>query len=231
MKRILEGLSIVGVAAILGTATPALASSTEWTSDFGIEKADLASTGSNPYFILQPGYQLTLENGKDTLTITVLDETKTIDGVETRVVEERETKNGKPKEISRNYFAISKANNCVFYFGEDTTDYDAKGGPVQGGSWHAGENGAKPGMFMPSVALLGARHYQEFAPKEAMDRAEIVSVSETVVVPAGKFEHVLKTKETTPLEPKVKESKLYARGVGLVTDEGFKLAKYGFIKK
>ncbi|MEJ7638178.1 MAG: PepSY-like domain-containing protein, partial [Singulisphaera sp.] len=55
----------------------------EWTADFASEKADLVSTGRNPYFVLEPGYQLVFEGGKDRLTITVLDETKTIDGVET----------------------------------------------------------------------------------------------------------------------------------------------------
>jgi hypothetical protein len=39
----------------------------------------------------------------------VLDETKTVDGVETRIVEERETVNGKPIEVSRNYFADRQA--------------------------------------------------------------------------------------------------------------------------
>jgi Concanavalin A-like lectin/glucanases superfamily len=58
--------------------------------------------------------------GLGELTITVLNETKMVDGVETRVVEERETKGGKLKEVSRNYFAISKRTNDVFYFGEVT---------------------------------------------------------------------------------------------------------------
>ena len=72
----------------------------EFTSDFAAEKADLASVGRNPYFILEPGYQLVLEGGTEELTITVLDETKQVDGVDTRVVEERETKDGKLAEVS-----------------------------------------------------------------------------------------------------------------------------------
>jgi hypothetical protein len=189
-----------------------------WTDDFSIAKADLASTGSNPYFILQPGYQLVLKDREDTLTITVLNETKVVDGVETRVVEEKETVRGRVAEVSRNYFAISKKNNTVFYFGEDT-----------GGAWRAGVSGARAGVMMPGIALLGARYYQEVAPKVAMDRAEIVSISDTLMVPAGKFGKVLKIEETTPLEPGNKEYKYYAPGIGLLRDGGFVLVKHGYL--
>lgn len=60
-----------------------------------------------------------------------------------------------------------------------------------------------------------------------MDRAQILSVTETVSVPAGKFEQCLKTEETSPLEPDAKENKLYGPGVGLLVDGGLKLVKYG----
>lgn len=85
-----------------------------WTSDFRLEPDELTSIGRNPYFILEPGYLLMLEAGNERQTITVLNETKKIDNVETRVVEERETRNGRPVEISRNYFAISKRTNNVY---------------------------------------------------------------------------------------------------------------------
>lgn len=208
------------------------AGSGSWTEDFEIDKTDLVPTGTNPLFILEPGYQLWLENKKARLTITVLDETKTIAGVETRVVEERETEGDRLKEVSRNYFAISKKTNSVFYFGEDSEEYNAKGEVAsREGSWHAGANGAKAGLAMPGLVLLGARYYQEMAPKVAMDRAEIVSMNETVQVPAGKFEGVTKTEETSPLEPTSREHKFYARGIGLIKDGGFELVKCGPAKQ
>lgn len=219
MKK-LVGVVSLAVLAVCVFVYTCHAASAPWTEEFGIDKTDLASTGSNPYFILEPGYQLYLKGKKGDLTITVLDETKTIDGVETRVVEERETEDGKVTEVSRNYFAISKTNNSVFYFGED-----------QGGAWHAGENGAKAGLIMPGLVLLGGRHYQEIAPKVAMDRAEMVSMSETLQVPAGKFDNVLKVEETTPLEPFSREYKYYARGVGLLKDGDMELVKHEFVKK
>src|SRR6187402_905220 len=78
----------------------------QWTTDFSAElvPSALATMGRNPYFVLEPGYQLVLEGGAVQLTITVTGETKVVDGVATRVVIERETERGEPVEVSRNYF-------------------------------------------------------------------------------------------------------------------------------
>jgi hypothetical protein len=203
----------------------------DFTATFAVEKEELVSRGRNPYFILEPGYQLVFAGEEDGekvgLTITVLDETKTVDGVETRVVEERETKDGKLVEVSRNYFAISRRTNDVFYFGEEVDIY--KGGKVTSheGAWLSGERGAKFGLAIPGSPLLGARYYQELAPGQAMDRAEVVDLGASMETPAGKFTGVLKTEETTPLEPGAHESKYYAPGVGLIKDGPCKLVRYG----
>jgi hypothetical protein len=193
-----------------------------YTDTFLVDEKDLATTGRNPYFILEPGYQLYFESAdkKETLTITVLDETKKVAGIETRVVEEREIEDGKVKELSRNYFAICRRSNSVYYFGEDT-----------GGAWLHGEKGARYGLAMPGTPLVGARFYQEVAPGAAMDRTEILSVNEKYETPAGKFEKVLKTLETTPLDAKEQEIKHYAPGVGLIQDGNVKLVRYGNAKK
>jgi exonuclease VII small subunit len=193
-----------------------------YTDTFLVDEKDLATSGRNPYFILEPGYQLYFESPdkKETLTITVLDETKKVAGIETRVVEEREIEDGKVKELSRNYFAICRRTNSVYYFGEDA-----------GGAWLHGEKGARFGLMMPGTPLAGSRFYQEVAPGAAMDRSEILSTTETFEAPAGKFEKVLKVLETTPLEPKEHALKLYAPGVGLIQEGNLKLVKYGNAKK
>ncbi|HET6203241.1 MAG TPA: hypothetical protein VFI25_10620 [Planctomycetota bacterium] len=200
-----------------------------FTDRFAVDEKDLGPTGANPFFVLEPGYQLVLEDLKDeeVLTITVLDETKQVSGVETRVVEERETVQGKLVEVSRNFFAICRKTNGVYYFGEEVEIY--KDGKLHGqeGAWLAGEKGARFGMIMPGTPLLGARHYQEIAPGVAMDRAEVVGLTERLEVPAGKFENVLKVEETTPLEPDEKSFKYYAPGVGLLKDGGCRLVKFG----
>lgn len=202
-----------------------------WTADFSMDKAELSPTGRNPYFILEPGYYLVLAGGKEQVTITVLDEVKEVDGVQTRVVEERETKGGKLAEVSRNFFAISKRTNSVYYFGEEVDIYKNDKVVSHEGAWLAGVNGAKYGLMMPGLPLLKARYYQEIAPGVAMDRAEIVSLGETLRPPAGELKNCLKVEETTPLEPGNKEYKYYAPGIGIVQDGSLKLIKYGKAEK
>ena len=163
------------------------------------------------------------------LVITVLNDTKKIGNVETRIVEENESMNGKTIEISRNFFAFCKQSGSVFYFGEEVDMY--KNGKIinHEGAWIA-EGKNKSGLVMPGLALLGAKYYQEYAPDIAMDRAEILSTSESVATPAGLFFNCLKTKETNALKPNEKEYKIYAPGIGLIKDENLLLVKYGFTK-
>jgi hypothetical protein len=220
MKKI---SSILVVVMICGFAVGA-----KFTETFGVDKSDLASAGSNRFFVLTPGFQTTFEGkegGKQTvLTITVLNETKMVDGVETRVVEEREVAEGQLAEVSRNFFAISRVTGDVYYFGEDSETY--KDGKVSGieGSWLSGVNGAQFGLAMPATPLLGARYFQEQAPKVAMDRAEVTALEEKFETPAGHFEHCLKTEETSAVEAG-REAKLYAPGIGLIMDGDLKLTK------
>lgn len=198
-----------------------------WTDQFAVTPRELRSTGSNPYFILESGYQLVLEDGRGRLTVTVLPQTRVVDGVETRIVEERETSGDTLVEVSRNYFAISERTNAVFYFGEEVDIY--RNGVITSheGGWLAGVGGARFGLMMPGLPLLGSRFYQEIAPGVAMDRARIVALADTLATPAGTFTGVLRVEETTPLEPGVREFKYYAPGVGLIQDGSLKLVRYG----
>lgn len=198
-----------------------------WTAEFITDRSEFSTTGRNPFFILEPGYQLALEDGVERLVVTVLPETRKVDGVDIRVVEERETKNGKLAEVSRNFFAISTRTNSVFYFGEEVDMYKGDAIGSHDGAWQSGSGGARFGLMMPGQVLLKARYYQEIAPGVAMDRAEIVALNETVTTPAGVFRQCLKVLETTPLEPGVSEFKYYARDVGLIQDATLKLVKYG----
>ena len=197
-----------------------------WTADFSQDRFELVSTGRNAYFILEPGYTLVLSEGKEQLTITVLEQTKIVDQVETRVVEERETNDGRLVEVSRNFFAISRRTNNVYYFGEEVDMYKAGRITSHEGAWLAGVGGAKFGLMMPGLARLRAKYFQEVAPRVAMDRAEIVSLTEALKVPAGVFKDCLKVEETTPLERGTKEYKYYAPGIGLIQDGTMKLVRY-----
>ena len=218
---------LIAVAAVYLIQRRTAVDDSGWTSRFAVDPADLAATGRNPWFVLEPGYSLTLEDGDEQLVITVLDETRTIDGVETRVVEERESEAGQLVEVSRNYFAISTRTNDVFYFGEEVDIYE--GGVVTGheGAWLSGAGGARFGLMIPGTPLVGARYYEEIAPGVAMDRAEVASLTDTLTTPAGRFDNVLRTIESTPLEPGIRESKYYAAGVGLLRDGSLLLVRHG----
>ena len=194
-----------------------------WCNIFSVNKAELVDTGKNNYFLLWPGYKMLLQHGRDTLIISVLDETKIVDGVKTRVIEKRETKDGQLVEVSRNYFAISRQTGDVYYFGEDVDIY--KNGKVvdHEGSWLAGVHGAKFGLMMPGRPAVGDRYYQEVAPRVAMDRAEIIACNENCVTPESAFEPCVRVRETSALESGSSD-KLYAPGVGLIKDGEFLLA-------
>ena len=125
VRRTLQ--SILVVAAILSFSTACgqgAAKGSPWQEKFEISSCKLLTAGRNQYFVLEPGFQLVLEGGGLRLQITVLDETKTVDGVATRVVEEKEWKDGKLFEIARNYFAMCEQTKDVFYFGEDVNFYE-----------------------------------------------------------------------------------------------------------
>ena len=191
---------------------------------------DLRTVGENTYFILKPGYQLTFQDNDTkngtTLVITVLEETKSVGGIEARIVEERESKGGALVEVSRNYFAIDDKGKDVYYLGEDVDMY--KNGKITSheGSWQHGLKGATLGLMMPGKPAAGLRFYQEQAKGVAMDRAEIVSVTEKATTPAGVFDRCVRIKETSPLEPLLRDYKIYAPGIGLIQDGDLRLVSH-----
>jgi uncharacterized membrane protein YkoI len=205
-----------------------------WIDTFDLDECNFLSTGENEYFILKPGYQLILEGYDEDsnsveLVITVLNTTRTIDGVDTRVMEEKESVNGVVEEISWNFFAFCEQTKDIYYFGEEVDIYDEGEVVSHDGAWIAGSEDARAGIMMPGTIQIGYRYYQEVAPDIAMDRAEILSDEETLQTPAGTFTTVLKVEESTPLEPGATEYKFHAPGIGLIKDEELLLTQYSFI--
>jgi len=218
--------ALAGGCAGLGTPeeTAPPAAGTTWRDHFEVDRAKLAATGRNAWLTMVPGRVLELAEDGNTLRITVLPETKVVDGVTCGILEERETKKGQLIEVSRNFFATDPTTLDVYYFGEDVDNY--RDGKIVNheSAWLAGERGARFGLMVPGKAVKGDRWYQEIAPEVALDRVEVVDVDATVKTPAGTFDHCLHLQETTPLEPDVSH-KYFAPGVGLIKDDGFELAK------
>jgi hypothetical protein len=210
-------------------AMPAAAGELPFTRAFRLHNCDFQTTGDNPFFPLEPGLTTFLEGEDDgerlRLRIRVLHQTTVVGGVRTRVVEEREHVDGELVEVSRNYFAHCRQNGSVFYFGEDVDIYEDGRIVSHEGAWRHGENGARAGLIMPGLALIGARYFQEIAPGVALDRAEILDVTATVPTPYRRFERALLTRETTPLEPADVTEKAYAAGIGLVVDAEARLVR------
>src|SRR4051812_31889498 len=94
-------------------STFVLAAEEGFVDKFDVPKKNFKSTGKNTYFNLTPGYGCVYEGEEDGkkghLEITVLDKTEQVDGVETRIVEERESMDGQLVEVSRNFFAVDNA--------------------------------------------------------------------------------------------------------------------------
>lgn len=221
MGKVLRVLAVVGL--VIGgcqSDPPARQPSGDgdgWRKDFPVEKSRLVSSGTASYFNLTPGSVSVFKEGKTTLTVTVTPEERIIDGVKTRVVEEREETGGKPTEISRNFFALDPRTGDVYYFGEEVDIYKNGQAAGHGGAWQSGAGGARFGLFVPGAPRASDRYYQEVAPKVAMDRVEVVSTSETVTTPSGEFKNCLHLRETTPLEADVGH-KWFAPNVGLIKD-------------
>jgi hypothetical protein len=183
----------------------------------------------NPFFPLPVGHRVVLE-GKEGSThllvrITSLGEAETVAGVETRVVEEFESKDGTVVEISRNFFAQA-ADGTVCYFGEDVDIYDGAGNVTShSGEWRAGVGENQPGVFMPPSLEVGLAFQQEIAPGVAEDQAKVIAIGEATEVPAGTFEDTVTMRDGSPLDGSTGE-KVYAAGIGLIVDGPARLTRY-----
>jgi hypothetical protein len=82
---------------------------------------------------------------------------------------------------------------------------------------------------MPGAPLVGTKYYHEVAPGLAEDRAEVISTTETVSVPAGIFQNCLRTREDNPLNPGDIAEKVYAPGVGFIQEGSLRLVSYGYV--
>jgi hypothetical protein len=228
-----RSIALAAAAALL-LAGSALAHDPEFTSDFDRDRCTFTTTGSNPYFPLWPGYALLIEGEEEdegeileisSLT-TVLFDTELVDGVRTRVVEERESEDGELAEVSRNFMAYCRETGDVWYFGEDVDNYEDGEIVNHDGSWRAGVDGATPGIIMLGTPAIGARYQQEDAPGVAEDRGEVVSRGEVIETPAGTFDRTLGILDTDALEPgEPGDPKFFAFGVGQIVDEELELTE------
>ena len=190
------------------------------------DPSNFVATIDNPWLPFKPGTVLRYAGTKDSerakVITTVTSRTEIVAGVACVVVDDKLWLNGNLEEATLDYYVQDRAGN-VWYFGEDTQELDANGNIISTeGSWHAGVDGAVPGIFMEANPVIGHSFQQEFLKGQAEDHFEVLSLTETVTVPTGTYTNALLTKEWTPLEPDVLDHKFYVRGIGEVREVSVK---------
>jgi hypothetical protein len=174
----------------------------------------------NPYWPMTPGsrwiYRETDGQGsKQRVQVTVTNQTKTIVGIQARVVHDLVTEDGQLVEDTYDWYAQDAKGN-IWYLGEATKEYENGKVTTTEGSWQAGVDGAQPGILLPADPKRAMEYRQEYYKGQAEDAAQVLSLDMRAKVPYGFFEHVLVTKDYTPLEPTLLEHKFYAPRVGPV---------------
>lgn len=193
------------------------------------------SVTPNAYFPLVNGYQWVYQaEGVDeddepfteTITVTVTDKTKLIDGVTCLVVTDTVFVNGELIEDTDDWYAQDHQGN-VWYCGEIAENYETFDGDSPDdaeltdidGSWKAGRSGAKAGISLPAYPIVGEIIRQEVLWREAEDVIEIDSVTGSETSPVESCNGTcLVTRDFTPLEPGAEEMKYYSPGVGLIVE-------------
>lgn len=195
--------------------------------------AALAGTGAgyspqvtNQWFPLTPGTELVYKGTKDGKptrdVVRVTRQTITIAGAKCIVVRDLLYEGAKLEERTSDYYTQDRAGN-VWYFGEDTAELDATGKVTsREGTWRAGRDGAKAGIYMPAHPRVGQTARQEYYKGQAEDHFRVVSLNATVRVPFVSSRNALETREWTPLEPGTLDQKIYVRGIGTVKETSLK---------
>jgi hypothetical protein len=170
----------------------------------------------NRWWPMTPGSRWTYretdgQGSTQRVQVTVTGQTRTISGVQARVVHDVVTEDGQLVQNTYDWYAQDDKGN-VWYLGEDTKEYE--GGKVVSteGSWEAGVDGAQPGILLPADPRRDMAYRQEYHKGQAEDAARVLSLDMRAEVPAGSFDQLLTTQDSTPLEPKLLEHKFYAPG-------------------
>jgi hypothetical protein len=180
----------------------------------------------NPWYPLKPGTSYTYRGVKDGQpardVMTVTHRTRRIGGVNCVVIEDRLYLSGHLGERTTEWYSQDRQGN-VWYFGEDTAELDATGHITStAGTWRAGIQGARPGVFMFAHPLVGHSAQQEYFKGQAADHFQVLSLHAVAKVPYISSAQAMLTKEWTPLEPGTIDHKLYVRGIGTVLEQTIK---------
>jgi hypothetical protein len=217
----------LGVSASLATRGDEISA-----KDFGRQKFDRSTTVSNKWLPMKSGTQLVFEGttieGKEKiphrLVFTITDLTKTIAGVRSVVLWDRDFSAGQLVEKELAFFAQDNDGN-VWQTGEHPEAYE-DGKLVESPTWIHGIKGARAGLTMKAKPRLGAPSYSlGWGPAVGFnDNARVLKTGVKTCVPVRCYSNVLLVEEFNPDEPGKSQLKYYASGVGNVR-VGWKGAK------
>jgi hypothetical protein len=176
----------------------------------------------HPLLPFRPGarwvYEEVSSDERNRIVVMVTNRSKIIEGVRAVVVHDRvTTEAGELVEDTYDWYAQDRDGN-VWYLGEDTKAYEGKKVSTEG-SWQHGVDGAKAGIAMPGEPWVGLSYYQELYRGHAEDAGQVLDLAASATVPLGSFIGLLKTADTTALEPDLIEHKYYAPGIGMVYEQ------------
>ncbi len=209
--------AVLAITGCGGSSTSALPTGSEEAT---LDPADFSTEITNPYWPMAPGdrwiYRETDGSGDvQKVEVTVTDETKTIDGIEARVVHDVVSQDGELVEDTFDWYAQDTDGN-VWYLGEDTAEYENGKVKTREGSWEHGADGALAGIIVPADPQPGLSYREEYYKGHAEDGAEVLALDAVMNVPVGVFDGLLQTRNFSPLEPAFIEEKFYARDIGPV---------------
>ena len=197
------------------SATPRLPKPSEFTTRIDNAWFPLIAGTSYVYRGVKDGHP-----SRDVFAVT--HHVRTVDGVRCVVIQDRLYLSGSLRERTTEWFSRDKQGN-VWYFGENTAELATNGHITsRSGSWQAGVDGAKPGIYMFAHPKVGEAGQQEFYKGQAQDRFKVLSLQARVKVPYTSSNEALLTNEWTPLEPGILDHKLYVRGIGNVLEQTVK---------
>ena len=219
----MRALSLVVACAALslagcgGSSTSALPTGSE---EVTLDPADFSTEITNPYWPMSSGDRWVYREtdgtgGVQKVEVEVTGETKTIGGIDARVVHDVVSQGGDVVEDTFDWYA-QDADGNVWYLGEDTAEYENGKVKTREGSWEHGVDGALGGIILPADPQPGLSYREEYYKGHAEDGAEVLALDAVMKVPVGVFDGLLETRNFSPLEPAFIEEKFYARDVGPV---------------
>lgn len=204
-----------------------------------IDPANFVVGINNPHTPFAPGAfrvyeKKTATGGVERIRVEVLPETRVIMGVTVITLRDVVTRDGVLIEDTKDWLAQDKQGN-VWYFGEIVQNFEDGLLANLSGSFEAGKEKAKAGLWMKGNPKVGDYYRQEWSLNNAEDIVEVVSLDAldtNVPFSQNGTGPILKTLNITPLSPGVVEYKYYVPGIGFAlelksTGERLELVDYG----